>query len=42
MMTLPVKVSMRILWMGSNKGKERYNFYTGIAEAMAEQWGNKV
>ena len=40
MMTLPDKERMRIWWMGSNKGKERSKFYTGIAEAMAEQWGD--
>ena len=39
MMTLPDKERMRIWWMGSNKGKERSKFYTGIAQAMAEQWG---
>lgn len=40
MMTLPIKERTRIHWMGSNKSKERSKTYTGIAEAMAEQWGN--
>ena len=35
---LPDKIAKRIWWMGSGKGKERSKFYTGIAEAMAEQW----
>lgn len=39
MMTLPNKERMRIWWLGSNKGKERSKFYTGIADAMADQWG---
>ena len=39
MMTLPDKERMRIWWLGSNKGKERSKFYTGIADAMADQWG---
>ena len=39
MMTLPDKERMRIFWMGGNKGKERSKFFTGIAEAMADQWG---
>ena len=39
MMTLPPKQRNRIWWLGGNKGKERSKFYTGIAEAMAEQWG---
>ena len=38
---LPEKVSRRIWWLGSRKGKERSKFYKGIAEAMAEQWGDK-
>jgi len=40
MMTLPDKERMRIWWLDGNKGKERSKFYTGIAEAMAEQWGD--
>ena len=32
----------RIWWIGSGKGKERSKFYTGIADAMADQWGNHV
>lgn len=39
MMTLPIKERNRIHWLGSNKGKERSKFYTGIAKAMSEQWG---
>ena len=38
---LPEKVSKRIWWLGSGKGKERSKFYIGIAEAMAEQWGDE-
>jgi hypothetical protein len=40
MMTLPVKERTRIHWLGSNKSKERSKTYQGIADAMAEQWGN--
>jgi hypothetical protein len=40
MMTLPIKERTRIHWLGSNKSKERSKTYYGIAEAMAEQWGN--
>tara|TARA_R100001510_G_scaffold13054_1_gene10284 strand:- start:1558 stop:2139 length:582 start_codon:yes stop_codon:yes gene_type:complete len=39
---LPKKQKHRIHWLGSNKGKERSKFYTGIADAMADQWGNEV
>jgi site-specific DNA-cytosine methylase len=39
MMKLPISVRTRIHYLGSNKGKERSKFYTGIADAMAEQWG---
>ena len=39
MMTLPKKERERILWLGSNKSRERSKTYQGIAEAMAEQWG---
>jgi len=39
MMKLPIAVRTRIHYLGSKKGKERSKFYTGIAEAMAEQWG---
>jgi len=38
-MKLPIKVRCRIWWLGGGKGKERSRFYTGIASAMAEQWG---
>lgn len=40
MMTLPIKERTRIHWLGSKKSKERSKTYEGIAEAMAEQWGN--
>ena len=36
---LPNKEKHRIWWIGSGKGKERSKFYTGIADAMADQWG---
>jgi len=39
MMKLPISVRTRIHYLGSKKGKERSKFYTGIADAMAEQWG---
>ena len=38
---LPDKIANRILWLGSGKGKERSKFYTGIASAMADQWGDE-
>lgn len=40
MMTLPIKERTRINWLGSNHAKERSKTYPGIAQAMAEQWGN--
>lgn len=40
MMTLPIKERTRIHWLGSNHAKERSKTYAGIAQAMAEQWGN--
>jgi hypothetical protein len=42
MMGLPMKERHRI-WYASpseDRGKERSRFYTGFAEAMAEQWGS--
>lgn len=39
MMTLPLKERTRIHWLGSGKAKERSKTYTGIAQAMADQWG---
>lgn len=39
MMTLPLKTRTRIWQLGSGHGKERSKTYTGIAKAMAEQWG---
>jgi site-specific DNA-cytosine methylase len=36
------KEKHRIWWIGSGKGKERSMFFTGIADAMAEQWGNYI
>ena len=38
---LPDKIANRIWWLGAGKGKERSKFYTGIASAMADQWGDK-
>ena len=38
---LPDKIAKRIWWLGAGKGKERSKFYTGIASAMAEQWGDE-
>jgi len=40
MMKLPLKERHRIWYAspGADRGKERSRFYTGIAEAMAEQW----
>ena len=38
---LPQSISNRIWWLGSGKGKERSKFYTGIASAMADQWGDE-
>lgn len=41
MMELPIKEREKIWWSGSknNRGRKRSVFYTGIAAAMAEQWG---
>lgn len=39
---LPDKQKHRIWWIGSGKGKERSKFYTGIADAMANQWGEHL
>tara|TARA_R100000773_G_scaffold11871_1_gene10954 strand:- start:10 stop:627 length:618 start_codon:yes stop_codon:yes gene_type:complete len=39
---LPDKIAKRIWWLGAGKGKERSKFYTGIASAMAEQWGDET
>jgi len=39
MMTLPLKDRTRIHWLGSGKSKERSVTFSGIAEAMATQWG---
>ena len=39
MMKLPYKERAKVHWMGSGKGKERSVFFTGIAKAMADQWG---
>ncbi len=38
---LPDKEKHRIWWIGGGKGKERSKFYTGIADAMANQWGEQ-
>jgi hypothetical protein len=42
MMTLPIKQRTRIHWLGSNKSKERSKTFEGIADAMAQQWGNFI
>ena len=42
MESLPPKERHRIWWMGSGHGKERSVTYGGIAEAMAEQWGQDI
>jgi len=39
---LPDNISKRIWYLGSGKGHERSKFYTGIASAMAEQWGDET
>lgn len=39
MMTLPQKQRMRIFNLGSKHSKERSKTFSGIADAMAEQWG---
>ena len=41
MMTLPLKERHKIWYAspGPNRGKERSRFYTGIANAMVNQWG---
>lgn len=39
---LPPKEKHRIWWIGSGKGKERSKFYPGIADAMANQWGEYI
>lgn len=38
MMKLPERERSRIWYMGGGKGKERSRFFSGIAEAMVEQW----
>lgn len=40
MMKLSKKERCEIWWMGSNHSKERSKTFEGIAEAMAEQWGD--
>ena len=42
MMMLPLKERQRNHWVspGKNRGHERSRFYTGFAEAMADQWGS--
>ena len=39
---LPDNITKRIWYLGSGKGNERSKFYTGIASAMAEQWGDET
>jgi len=38
---LPDNIAKRIWWLGGGKGKERSKFFTGIASAMADQWGDE-
>lgn len=42
MMELPKKERERVFYMSpsEDRGKERARFYTGIAKAMADQWGS--
>lgn len=40
MMKLPKKERERIFYMGGGKGLERARTFQGIADAMADQWGN--
>lgn len=40
MITLPLRERTRIHWLGSNHWKERSKTFKGIANAMAEQWGD--
>jgi hypothetical protein len=44
MMALPRKERERIFFMSpsADRGKERARFYTGVATAMADQWGKTV
>ena len=44
MMTLPKRERERIFHMppSANRGHERSRFYTGIAAAMADQWGQAI
>lgn len=44
MMALPRKERERVFFMspGPDRGKERARFYQGIAEAMAQQWGDHL
>lgn len=43
MMLLPKSVRERVFYMspGPDRGKERARFYTGVADAFADQWGRK-
>jgi site-specific DNA-cytosine methylase len=40
MITLPLRERTRIHWLGSNHWKERSKTFQGMANAMAEQWGD--
>ncbi len=42
MMLLPKRERERVWWLGSGSEKERSITFPGIAEAMAEQWGNPM
>ena len=43
MMKLPKAQRERVFYMSpsADRGKERARFYSGVAQAMAKQWGNK-
>ena len=38
---MPKKERAKVWYMGSGKGKERSLFFSGIAKAMADQWGDQ-
>jgi hypothetical protein len=42
MMLLPKRERERVLWLSAkDRGKERSMFFSGIAQAMADQWGKE-
>lgn len=40
--SMPEKEAQRKYYMGSNSSKERSRFFKGIADAMADQWGEYI